>query len=64
VVYIVESLAEALGTFFYLTGVRNERIPVLPQPRAEGRGVKSGHAVYGPALPQPSETLRPERGSI
>ncbi len=39
-----------LFSFFRLTAARNGRIPVVPQPRIEGRGVNQGRRVR-PCLP-------------
>jgi len=42
---------QSRSCFFRLTAARNRRIPVVPQPRVEGRGCHARVRVCGPDLP-------------
>jgi hypothetical protein len=43
---------QSRSCFFRLTAARNRRIPVVPQPRVEGRGCHARVRVCGPTFPQ------------
>ena len=46
------AVVTARSHFFRLTAALNGRIPVVPQPRIEGRGVNRGRACAGPNNPK------------